>query len=157
MAEKANKIIQEELNKILSLLQIKADIEINEKNNILAVKIAPKNSDDIKILVGWHGQTLISLQNLLRMIVSKKLKDNFRPFILDVGDYRQKKEELLRNIAQGAAEKVKKGGHSIVLDPMNASERRIVHLTLVDFAGITTESVGEGKNRRVVIRLSDKE
>jgi spoIIIJ-associated protein len=154
MAEKANKIIQEELTEILSLLQIKADIEVIEQKNILVTKISPKKPDDIKILVGWHGQTLSSLQGLLRIILSKKLKDNYQPFMLDVGDYRQKREELLRNIAQGAAEKVKRGGHSIVLDPMNASERRIVHLALVDFTGITTESVGEGKNRRVVIRLS---
>ncbi len=155
MAEKANKIIQEELNKVLGLLQIEADIKVIEQKDILVAKISPKNSDDIKILVGWHGQTLSSLQNLLRMIVSKKLKENYKSFILDVGDYRQKREEALKNIVQGAAEKVKRGGHSIVLDPMNASERRIVHLALVDFAGITTESVGEGKNRRVVIRLAD--
>ncbi len=155
MAEKANKIIQEELSKLLGLLQIEADIEVVEQENILVAKISPKNPDDIKILVGWHGQTLSSLQNLLRMITSKKLKDNYKSFILDVGDYRQKREEALKSIAKGAAEKVKRGGHSIVLDPMNASERRIVHLALVDFVGITTESVGDGENRRVVIRLSD--
>lgn len=155
MAEKANKIIQKELGNILSLLRVEADIEIVEQENILVAKISPKNSDDIRILVGWHGQTLSSLQNLLRMIVSKQLKDNYKSFILDVGDYRQKREEALKGIAQASAEKVKLGGHSIVLDPMNASERRIVHLALVDFAGITTESVGDGENRRVVIRLSD--
>jgi spoIIIJ-associated protein len=155
MTDEPNKIIKKELSRLLALMTIKADIEVLDKEDTLALKISPKNKDDTKLLVGWHGQTLDALQNLLKGILFKKIK-KYHPFVLDVGDYREKREDYLKSIAKKAAEKVKGKGNLIVLDPMSATERRVIHKSLTDFAGIDTESMGEGESRRLVVKLASK-
>jgi spoIIIJ-associated protein len=147
-----SKIIEKELAQILKLIGIKAIIKTTEQENILMINLAPENEDDIRLLLGWHGQNLSALQNLLKVILSKKLGDNYKPFLIDAGDYRKKREEILKNIVQRTAEKVNISGRSITLDPMTSAERRIVHLALVDFSGITSESIGQGENRRIIIK-----
>jgi spoIIIJ-associated protein len=151
---KINNTVKKELEKILDLMVIKADIEI-EQNETLIFKIIPNDIKDSSLLVGWHGQTLKALEHLLKVISSQKLKDKYEPFVIDVSGYRERRESYLKNIALKAADRVKSTGRSVVLDPMSPAERRIIHLVLSDFSDITTESIGEGEDRRTVIKKAE--
>ena len=107
--------------------------------------------DDLGILIGRRGQTLACLQFIVRLIVSHKTKV-WVPIAIDVEGYKQRRSERLRVLAQNLAERVKARGGAFTLEPMLAYERRIIHLTLADHPDVTTESIGEGESRKVVIR-----
>ncbi len=106
--------------------------------------------DDLGILIGRRGQTLTALQYLCRLIVSHRTK-SWSPLVIDVEGYKQRRAEALRALAIRMAEQVKSLGTSFSLEPMPAYERRIIHITLTDHPGVTTESTGEGEFRTVVI------
>ncbi len=112
--------------------------------------------EDLGILIGWHGQTLSSLQYLLRLIVAHQTKV-WPSVVIDVEGYRQRRQEALRTMARHAAEQVKTKGLPFMLEPMPSYERRIVHLELADAPDVTTESTGEGEARQVVILPKKKE
>lgn len=106
--------------------------------------------DDLGILIGRRGQTLDSLQYITSLAVNRQGGDWIR-INLDIGNYRSKREETLRSLAQRAAMKVESSGRRVALDPMNAAERRIVHQELQEFGGIVTQSEGQDPYRRVII------
>ncbi len=106
--------------------------------------------DDLGILIGRRGQTLDSLQYLTSLAVNRQGGEWIR-INLDIGDYRAKREESLRSLAQRAAMKVESSGRRVALDAMNAAERRIVHQELQEFGGVTTQSEGQEPYRRVII------
>jgi spoIIIJ-associated protein len=107
--------------------------------------------DDLGILIGRRGQTLACLQYLVRLIVGHQTKA-WVPIVIDVEGYKQRRYEALQALAWRLAEQVKASKMPFTLEPMLAYERRIIHLALADHADVTTESVGEGEARRVVIR-----
>ena len=106
--------------------------------------------EDLGILIGRRGQTLSCLQYIVRLIVAHKTKA-WLPIIIDVEGYKQRRYEALQALAWRMAEQVKAKGAPFTLEPMSAYERRIVHLALVDHPDVTTESIGEGEARKVVI------
>ena len=108
--------------------------------------------DDLGILIGRWGQTLASLQYIVRLIVGHQAED-WVPIVIDVEGYKQRRYERLQALAWRLAEQVKVRKVPFTLAPMLAYERRIIHLALADHPDITTESIGEGESRRVVIRL----
>ena len=108
------------------------------------------SGDDLGILIGRRGQTLSSLQYVVRLIVAHQTQARV-PIVVDVEGYKQRRYEALQALAQRMAEQVKTRGRPFTLEPMLASERRIIHLTLADDPDVTTESVGEGETRKVVI------
>ena len=108
--------------------------------------------DDLGILIGRRGQTLASLQYIVRLIVGNRTQA-WLPITVDVEGYKQRRYERLQALAWRLAEQVKTRGTPFTLEPMMAYERRIIHLALVDYSDVTTESIGEGESRRVVIRL----
>ena len=108
--------------------------------------------DDLGILIGRWGQTLASLQYIVRLIVGHQAED-WVPIVIDVEGYKQRRYERLQALAWRLAEQVKVRKVPFTLEPMLAYERRIIHLALADHPDITTESIGEGESRRVVIRL----
>ena len=107
--------------------------------------------DDLGILIGRRGQTLACLQYLVRLIVGHQTKA-WVPIVIDVEGYKQRRYEALQALAWRLAEQVKASKMPFTLEPMLAYERRIIHLALADHADVTTESIGEGEARRVVIR-----
>jgi len=107
--------------------------------------------DDLGILIGRRGQTLACLQYLVRLIVGHQTQA-WVPIVIDVEGYKQRRNEALRALAWRLAEQVKARKVPFTLEPMLAYERRIIHLALADHADVTTESIGEGEARRVVIR-----
>lgn len=115
------------------------------------------DTPDAALLIGMHGATLEALEHLLRILVFRYLEKQGEtaapPEIrLDVGGYRNKQVEELTSLALRAIEHVRQTGQPEVLRPMNAYERRLVHMAIADQEGITTESIGSDPNRRVVIK-----
>jgi spoIIIJ-associated protein len=106
--------------------------------------------DDLGILIGRRGQTLSSLQYVVRLILAHQTQARV-PIVIDVEGYKQRRYEALQALAQRMAEQVKARGRPFTLEPMLAYERRIIHLALADDPDVTTESVGEGETRKVVI------
>lgn len=106
--------------------------------------------EDLGILIGRRGQTLDSLQYLISLAVNRQGGDWMR-INLDIGDYRAKRHETLRSLAERAARKVEETGRRVALDAMNAAERRIVHQALQGFDGVVTQSEGQEPYRRVVV------
>ena len=111
--------------------------------------------DDLGILIGRRGQTLSSLQYMVRLITTHQTKSS-APIIIDVEGYKQRRYESLRALAWRIAEQVKVRKVPFRLEPMPAYERRIIHLTLADHPDVTTESTGEGMARKVVVSLKEQ-
>jgi spoIIIJ-associated protein len=106
--------------------------------------------DDVGILIGRHGQTMSSLQYIMRIILSRQL-DNPPPVIIDIDGYKRRRYDALRETAKRLAEQVKTRRIPFTLEPMPAIERRIIHLALANDPNVTTQSTGEGEARKVVI------
>lgn len=130
-------------------LGVEAKTEISEdEQGTVHVNL---ESSDPGILIGYHGETLSSFQLILSMIVYRKLGEWTR-ILVDVGDYRQRREEQLKTLALNAAKRVKFSGESYAMSYLTPAERRLVHLILADHPEVVTESEGEGRNRRVIVK-----
>ncbi len=105
--------------------------------------------EDSGLLIGRRGQTLQALQFLVNLIVRKQF-EGVR-VVLDVENYRQRRESQLRDMATKVAERVAQTNRSITLEPMPPADRRIIHTSLTDHPGASTESTGEGEGRKVTI------
>lgn len=144
---KATKEITEELLKLL-LLEAKVEVSEDQENKAINVAI---DTEEPGILIGYHGETLSSLQLMLGIMVSKKINEWVR-VVVNVGDYREKREEVLKRMALSAAQKAKFSQEPVTLPPLSGNERRIIHLALTDNPDVITESEGEGEERRVVVK-----
>ena len=107
------------------------------------------NGGNLAVLIGRHGRTLDALQMVLSSLMSSRLHFYY-PVVVDIESYKTRRKKKLRSIALSAAERARKQGR-VALAPMNAYERRIVHLALVNDDTVTTHSEGEDPNRRVII------
>ena len=105
-----------------------------------------------QMLIGNRGTILAEVQHLLKAILRRSVDEDFY-VDLDINDYKKKKNEYLKQLSESLAEEVALTKKEKILPPMSAYERRIVHLVLVDYEGIMTESTGEGLQRRVIIRV----
>ena len=106
--------------------------------------------DEVGILIGRRGDTLNALQFLLSLAVNRRLNSHKR-IILDCENYRQRRAETLQALAHRMADKARETGRRVSLDPMNAAERRIVHLALENEPQVKAESYGEDPHRKIVI------
>lgn len=146
----------EVLEKLLSLMNVDAVVRVRQPetpgDGAAIVKVVLDISgDDLGILIGRRGDTLASLQYLVNLIVGRKLKAK-AAFGVDVAGYRRRREQSLKSLALHMAERVKSTGQVMTLEPMPPNERRIVHLALAQDPSVITESIGEGENRKVIIR-----
>ena len=105
---------------------------------------------DLAVLIGRHGRTLDALQMVLNSLMSSRIKFYY-PLVVDIEGYKSRRRKKIENIARSSAARAKERGGKVTLSPMNAYERRIVHLTLRDDAGVVTHSEGDDPERRVVI------
>lgn len=141
-------IVDEVIGTIMECLGVNFRIFTEEQGDTLYVNVETAGVDGL--LIGRKGDTLNSLQHLIGRIVSKRM-GGYQRLTLDVGGYLRNRYEILKQKALKAAEKVKKMGREVALEPMKASERRIVHVTLAEVDGITTYTVGNGEMRKVYI------
>jgi len=143
--EKATKFLE----KVLDCMKIPAILKTELKGSNMHIEIVGK---DVAILIGRRGQTLDSLQYLVSLVVNSG-DSNYVRVVLDTENYRKKREETLIRLANKLAYKVKKFKKSIILDPMNPYERRIIHSALQNNPYVGTKSQGDEPNRKVVIFL----
>jgi spoIIIJ-associated protein len=138
------------LQHILRHMNIHAAVQVRSTSP-LTVNIHGMN-ENLGLLIGRRGETLAALQLLVNLIVSHRTKHRLR-IVVDAENYRQRREENLRSLALRVAQQVRNYRRSIALEAMPPYERRIVHIALSDSKDISTESIGEGDERRVVISL----
>lgn len=140
---------KEFLANVLEKMKVDAEIIAEENEDSILLKV---KGDDIGIVIGRRGETLDSLQYLTSLVVNKN-KENYKRVIIDIENYRQKREETLVKLANRLADRVVKYKKNITLEPMNPYERRVIHSSLQDHKYVDTYSVGEEPNRKVVITL----
>jgi len=140
-------IAKEILNKLLDLLEVTAEVEVLPDQIPVTFNI---QGDDLGILIGRHGQTIASLEYIVRLIIAGRL-ESWQPLFIDVGGYRERRRSSLQELALHLAEQVKLRQHAITLESMPASERRIIHLALAEHPEVVTHSIGVGEDRKVVI------
>jgi spoIIIJ-associated protein len=121
-----------------------------EPEETLTLHVEGADEDAMGLLIGRRGETLRSLQFMVNLLVSRKVQ-KWPQVVVDVGNYRQRRQESLEGLARRMAERVRQSGRPLTLEPMGAYERRIVHLALRSDPTVYTESSGEGDNRKVVI------
>lgn len=140
------------LSKIFELTGEEVNVETTTDGDTLKVNLS---GPDMGIVIGKRGETLDALQHLTSLVVNRG-DNEFMKVSLDAENYREKRNEALESLAQKLAAKVMRTRRSTTLEPMNAYERRIIHSALQDHETVTTYSVGQGINRKVVIALKNK-
>jgi spoIIIJ-associated protein len=138
------------LRDVLETMGIKAEIKIKEEEDSIKISMT---GPDMGILIGYRGETLDSLQYLISLVVNKGHETAYKRVVLDTENYRSKREDTLKRLAQKVAGTVRRTGKLIRLEPMNPYERRIIHSALQDDRYIKTHSEGDEPYRRVVIDL----
>lgn len=141
---------------MLQKLQIEAEIDVavSEPDDVTGrqVNIIELHGRDLSTLIGPRGETLDAMQYVTRLMAAHQLKRRVN-FVVDVEGYRDRRSQALSRLAERMARKALKRGRPVTLEPMTPSERRVIHMALRDYEGVYTESMGEGKGRRVRILL----
>jgi len=148
----AASVAKEVLEALIQSMAISAEVSVTQASTDELPLSLDIEGDDLGILIGRRGTTLASLQYILRLIVTERLK-MWVPVNVDVAGYKKRRYESLRNLALRLAEQVKRNRRLITLEPMPADERRIIHLALTDHPDVATQSMGEGETRKVAILL----
>jgi spoIIIJ-associated protein len=141
--------IESFLNRLLEKLSEDTEYEISIEKNIVYVNLEGEN---IGFLIGYRGETLYAIQEILSSIANKKIEKKV-VLRLDIEKYKEKRERTLKELAEKVARTVVRTGKSITLEPMQAYERKIIHATLQDNDKVETNSVGEEPRRRIIISL----
>lgn len=141
--------IQQLLQELLMAMDFEGQVELgNDEQDFVRFNIL---TSEAKFLIGRDGENLKAMQQIGRALVGKKIGEPVR-FTIDVNNYQKSRLDLLRKTARNLAYEVVQQGLVRWLPPLSAYERRIVHIELADFAGVKTESEGEGEEKRVAIR-----
>ncbi len=144
------------INTVIADMQLTANIDVRDgENGELLIDITGEGSG---MLIGHHGDTLDALQYLLNLAANRREEGEKREYLkvtLDIEGYRAKREETLRALARKQADKVLKYKRSVMLEPMNPYERRIIHSEVQNIKGVSTNSIGSENNRKIVIYLDN--
>jgi spoIIIJ-associated protein len=149
VTEKENNLnkINEFLQVLFDKMRLNPEISVKEEEGNILVNL---QGEDLGILIGRRGETLDSLQFLVNLFVNKS-SENYKKVIIDIEDYRKKRENTLYSLAEKLSNKVKRTGRKISLEPMSPQERRIIHMALQENKSVNTYSEGEEPFRKVVI------
>ena len=146
------------IRKIVADMELDLSVTLSDGDN--DDKLISIDGENAGILIGHHGDTLDSLQYLANLAANKKQEGVKREYVkitVDVEGYRAKREMTLRNLARRMADKVLKYKKSVMLEPMNPYERRIIHSEIQHIEGVSTNSIGSENNRKIVIYLEEKQ
>jgi spoIIIJ-associated protein len=148
-SEEAAQIAQATVKELLEKMRVQAQVTVREpqEDQLLTLDII---GQDLGVLLGPRGETLNALQYIARLITSRELL-HWATFFLDVEGYRERRAKELQDLAHRMAERVALTNQPLVLEPMPAHERRLIHIALRSHPLITTQSVGQGEHRRVTI------
>ena len=145
------------VKKLVENMGLDLTVTLSDGNN--DDKLINVDGENAGVLIGHHGDTLDSLQYLANLAANKKedgVKREYVKITVDVEGYRAKREMTLRALARRMAEKVLKYKKSVMLEPMNPYERRIIHSEIQHIEGVSTNSIGSENNRKIVIYLEEK-
>lgn len=167
MSEENNKLIKETVVELLGIMGLEANIEeerIEDVGGGQEVYTINLMTEDPNLLIGQYGSNLQSLQHLAGIIIRRKLLEksgdengnNEIRFNIDVNDYKKQKRESIVKLADTIANQVVYNKNSVVLRPMSAYERKMVHLEISLRDNLTTESVGDDLMRRVIIKYVEE-
>lgn len=148
LTQKEQKLIEDAVEKLLSLLEIEGTFEVQPKDDHLDILL---ETQDTGMVIGYHGEALDSLQLIFSLIIFKKIGRFLRTSI-EVDDYKKNRTEYLEKLAEQTKEKVLAENKEQVLFALKPWERRIVHMYLQSDDKVTSESSGEGKERVLVIK-----
>ena len=143
------------INQLVADMQLNVTVKMTAEKDTCLVEI---NGDDAGVLIGHHGDTLDSIQYLANLAANKKVNGEKPAHVkvtVDAEGYRAKREETLRALARRMADKVLKQKRSVMLEPMNPYERRIIHSEIQNIEGVSTNSIGSENNRKIVIYLEE--
>ena len=139
------------LQKLISLMGVSATITLQQaEREDVGGPAFDIDGDDSGLLIGRRGETLRALQFVVSYLAGRRLDDRANLFI-DVGGYQERRYESVTTLAQRVAQRVASSGQAITLEPMPPNERRVVHMALADYPGVSTISTGEREGRRVVV------
>lgn len=148
--------MEKNLNAIIK--ELLEQLKINPEKTTLTLIEADSYALDLQLpereagaLIGYHGDTISALQLMLNLLFYKKT-GTWCKLVVNIGDYRQKREEALTRLAQETVEKVKASGQPMALFNLNPFERRTIHTLLAEDNDVTTESEGEGRNRHLIVK-----
>ncbi len=147
--EEVVEVAEEVIVTLLRLLGVEGNVEVVSSEIPIAFDVT---GEDLGVLIGRRGQTLASLEYVTKLIVTRRLQA-WVPLSVDVAGYKKRRYDSLQRLALYLAEQVISRQRAITMEPMPADERRIVHLTLADNPDVTTSSIGEGDDRKVVVLL----
>ena len=149
--EKVVDTAKEFLQKMFQAMDMHVVMEkfVNKKDGCVVLKL---HGSDMGVLIGKHGQTLDALQYLTNLVANKNAENRMH-IVIDVENYRERRAETLTRLAKRLAEKCKRSGERVVLEPMNPHERKIIHTALQGDPKVTTLSEGSEPFRKVVIEL----
>ncbi|MBI2029018.1 KH domain-containing protein [Candidatus Gottesmanbacteria bacterium] len=145
---KTSQIVAKTAEELLKSLQITAIVKVSENEGVFDVNVETEESG---LLIGHHGTTLYSFQFMIASIVYNKTKE-WHKIIVNVGDYREKREESLKSLAQQYIQEAISSKQPVALPPLTPSERRIIHMYAATNPDVISESVGEGRDRRLTIK-----
>lgn len=147
---KTKELVKTKLNTILNYIGVSPEVEVDEKEeNNFTVTIS---GDNLNFLIGFRGQSLEGLQNILKLIVFRNTQ--VQPILtVDINEYKDRKTEKLQNMAKTFIDKVRFFQKDVELPRMNPWERRQIHVLVSEYDDIESESTGEGDDRRVVLKL----
>lgn len=154
LIEQTQRLIEDFLAHMRIAVSVSPRIAIDEEGETVLFALHTK---DANLLIGQGGANLLALQHVLRLYVRSKLAadvpeiDRFR-FLLDVNNYRTERERYLRKLADETVSRVRSTRREFQLRPMSSYERRVIHMHLSGESDVVTDSVGQGKDRSVVIR-----
>lgn len=145
------KKVSEDLFSLMSVADAKINVEYDKENEAYIINVdAP---DETGLLIGKKGETLASLQVVLGVLLKQKIGE-WNRVVVNVGDYREKEEEYLKNLAQATADRAKETGEPQNLYNLKPWQRRIVHMALSEDKDLATESMGEGEERYLVVKAN---
>ncbi len=143
------KIIKKTVKELLEAMCFDGDVVVDDlQSDSILVNV---QTEQAGFLIGQAGANLDALQHIARILVNKKNQEPV-PFILDVNNYRKHRIELLKDLAENMAKQALTEKVALTLQPMSAYERRVIHLALVDKPEVSTESIGQDLERRIVIK-----
>lgn len=145
--EKAKNETENFLKELLSKISNNIEYSVEQEENTIAVKIKGEGSAK---LIGYRGEALNALQLILSSVIKNKVDGPVR-VVLDVEEYRNKREKTLEELANKLEKTVMRNGKSITLEPMTPYERKVIHTALQNSKNVKTHSVGEGDHRRIVV------
>lgn len=148
LSEKEIKTAEKEIKKLIDVLGIEGSLSASYASGTLDVVL---ETEDSGIVIGYHGEVLESLQLVMAFCISKKI-GRFVRVSLEVGDYKKNRTGYLENLANQAREEALSSGKEVALSDLKSWERRIVHVYLQEDKDVVSESVGEGRERTLIVK-----